>query len=189
VHGDIKWGNILLREATIPSEECSIWVERGQGGVLYEPIIIDFSSGQVISTDAKPKAVSALTIPFCAPELLDMFLAPEGKQAPVPTFASDLYSVALTLLTTAIGSDPYSVRAATDTTKATWAKCGDPVGFARGDERGLRVGRGGVVDSCLMNCFGKASKGRTDVETVLVRVEKWIEKWVQEGKGDNRWGC
>lgn len=189
VHGDIKWGNVLLREAAIPLGEHGIWAERGQGGVLYEPIIIDFSSSQVISTDTEPKAVSALTIPFCAPELLERFLDPEGRQAPVPTFTSDLYSVALTLLTAAIGSDPYSVRMATDTTKASWAKCGDPVGFARGDERGLRVGRGGVVDSCLMNCFGKTAKGRADVETVLARVEGCIEKWVQEGKEDNRWGC
>ncbi|KAF8415377.1 hypothetical protein BGX38DRAFT_1281349 [Terfezia claveryi] len=139
---------------------------------------------------AEPKAISALTIPFCAPELLEAWLAPVEAASPVPTFSSDLYSMALTLLTAAIGSDPYSVRIATDATKGMWVKCGDPVGFVRSwDERGLRVRKGEVVDTCLAECFGKTKEGRTTVETVLERVESWIELWCMEGKGDDRWGC
>ncbi|KAF8457693.1 kinase-like domain-containing protein [Terfezia claveryi] len=187
VHGDVKWGNVLLREYTLSPEEKKIWGENDEKQ-LYEPLIVDFSSSHV--EPAEPKAISALTIPFCAPELLEAWLAPVEAASPVPTFSSDLYSMALTLLTAAIGSDPYSVRIATDATKGMWVKCGDPVGFVRSwDERGLRVRKGEVVDTCLAECFGKTKEGRTTVETVLERVESWIELWCMEGKGDDRWGC
>lgn len=187
VHGDVKWGNVLLREYTLSPEEQTIWGDNKQQ-TLYEPLIVDFSSSHVEPT--VPKAISALTVAFCAPELLEAFLAPMDEVAPVPTFSSDLYSMALTLLTAAIGSDPYSTRNATDARKGMWVKCGDPVGFVRnGDERGLRVRKGEVVDTCLAGCFGKTKEGRTTVEAVLKRVEDFIELWCAEGKGDDRWGC
>lgn len=187
VHGDVKWGNVLLREYTLSPEERKIWGGNDEK-ILYEPLIVDFSSSHV--EPAEPKAISALTVAFCAPELLEAWLAPVEVAAPVPTFSSDLYSMALTLLTAAIGSDPYSIRAATDARKGMWVKCGDPVGFVRsGDERGLRVRKGEVVDICLEGCFGKTREGRATVETVLERVESYIELWRAEGKGDDRWGC
>lgn len=187
VHGDVKWGNVLLREYTLSQVEKKIW-GNNDGEKLYEPLIVDFSSSHV--EPAEPKPISALTVAFCAPELLEAWLAPVEAAAPVPSFSSDLYSMALTLLTAAIGSDPYSVRTATDARKGMWVKCGDPVGFVRsGDERGLRVRKGEVVDTCLAECFGRTKQGRTTVETVLERVEGWIELWCVEGKGDDRWGC
>lgn len=187
VHGDVKWGNVLLREYILSPEEKKIWGNNDEKK-LYEPLIVDFSSSHV--EPAEPKAISALTVAFCAPELLDAWLSPVESTAPIPTFSSDLYSMALTLLTAAIGSDPYSIRTATDARKGMWVKCGDPVGFVRsGDERGLRVRKGEVVDTCLAECFGKTKEGRTTVETVLERVEGWIELWCAEGKGDDRWGC
>ena len=191
VHGDVKWGNILLREYTIPPEEKTIWGTRKEEP-LYEPIIIDFSSSHIvdhsISTKHTAPPISALTVAFCAPELLEAFLRP--IETPVATYSSDLYSLALTLLTASIGSDPYSVRGASDARKSMWVKCGDPVGFARGDERGLRVARGGVVDSCLMGCFGKTDKGRVSVEAVWERVNGCIDRWnVEGGMMDDRWGC
>lgn len=189
VHGDVKWGNILLREYTIPPEEQHIWGSNDNKEPLYEPLIVDFSSSHV--EPSEPKAISALTVAFCAPELLEAFLSPIEKAiTPIPTFSSDLYSLALTLLTASLGSDPYSIRAATDARKSIWVKCGDPLGFVqKGDDRGLRVRKGEVVDSCLTGCFGVTAEGRVTVETVLERVEGWIEKWCLEGKGDNRWGC
>lgn len=187
VHGDVKWGNILLREYIIPIEEQSIWGDNSDEA-LYEPIIVDFSSSHI--EPSEPRAISALTVAFCAPELLEAFLSPVEEVAPMPTFSSDLYSLALTLLTTAIGSDPYSIRAASDARKGMWVKCGDPLGFVqKGDDRGLRVRKGEVVDACLAGCFGRTADGRTSVEIVLERVNERIKQWCQEGKGDNRWGC
>ncbi|KAF8471162.1 kinase-like domain-containing protein [Kalaharituber pfeilii] len=138
VHGDVKWANILLREYVISDRERGTWgiEDGGKKAPLYEPIIVDFSSSHIETPGVTQEPISAITVPFCAPELLEAFSSPAGHPVPMPTFASDLYSVAITLLTAAIGSDPYSVRGASDARKGLWVKCGDPVGFARGTRGG-----------------------------------------------------
>ncbi|KAI5788904.1 kinase-like domain-containing protein [Peziza echinospora] len=213
VHGDIKWGNILLEEVTLPFSDPSeqkIWFPPSKKPLptLYRPVIVDFSSSLVIgrpvpahpsyippnkkAQDEAEKGISALTVPFCAPELLEKFVAksPETAPPPIPTFASDLYSLALTILTAAIGSDPYTVqKGVSDARKAMYVQCGDPIGFARGDERGLRCSKGGVVEEVLEGCFGKDAVGRADVETVQGRVKEVIARWVdEEAWDDSRWG-
>lgn len=202
VHGDVKWNNILLREF-VPSgrEEDKAWATCGEK--LYEPVVVDFSSGHLALDGKIPEAMSAVTAPFCAPELLQSFLKPSNHSHitppltptatsvtqgvhPVPTFDSDLYSVALCLLAAAIGSEVYGN---TGRYAPILVQQGNPIGFVKRDGRGMRVGKGGAVAAILEGCFGTSAEERTPVETVAGRVDEWREKWLEEGKGNPRWGC
>src|SRR5690606_27909498 len=123
----------------------------------------------------------ALTTTFCAPELLTT-----ANNA--PTFSSDLFATAMTLLIAAIGSNPYgsSAHPGSEGLRLLWCKGGDPMSFARADERGLRVRRGGVVDRVLERCFGKEAR-RVGVEEVSGRVSASVEEW-GENRGKKLWG-
>lgn len=155
-------------------------------GRLWEPVLVDFSSSHVEREGEIPDAVSAVTTSFAAPELLQSFLKPVAH--PVPSFGSDLYSLALSLLAAAVGSEVY---ANAGRHVGIYVRQGNPVGWVKADERGMRVGRGGVVAEVLEGCFGKTAEGRTGVEEVGVRVEGWKRKWWAEGRvsGNARWGC
>jgi serine/threonine protein kinase len=203
VHGDVKWTNILLREF-VPSEmECDrVW--RDCSETLYEPVVVDFSSAHFILEDDPPEAVNAVTTSFCAPELLESFISrppsrndrltppatPTSPQCPtpypLPTFESDLYSVALCLLAAAVGSEVYRNAGRF---VGIYVRQGNPIGWVKSDERGLRIGRGSVVASTLEGCFGKTAEGRTTVEVLEERANDWKEKWSLEGRSNPRWGC
>lgn len=163
------------------------------------------------------EGISAVTTTYCAPELLAAFLTPPvtpTKKLPVssssplplnltssksdtltptttprplPTFSSDLYSLALTLLHIAIGSHPYD-QARMDIQKTMWARQGDPLSFARSDERIFRCQKGGIVARLIKGCFGTSSYGRTTIEQMLERVDNMGSEWrVNEEKGNRSW--
>lgn len=195
VHGDVKWSNILLREYH-PEPEDALWEEYvcTTGERLLVPVLVDFSSSHVGGEPVA--AVSAVTTAFAAPELLQSFLRgvvvaspvmlTGGGPHPVPTFASDLYSLGVSLLAAAVGSEVYCNAGRH---VGIYVRQGNPMGWVKADERGMRVGRGGVVASVLEGCFGKTAEGRVEVEEVARRVEGWKRRWWSEGRGGGRWGC
>ncbi|RPB02680.1 hypothetical protein L873DRAFT_1733030 [Choiromyces venosus 120613-1] len=208
VHGDVKWSNILIREFR-PVPGCP--EDEAWGACrtkLYEPVVVDFSSSHFHQAEGGelPEAVNAVTTSFCAPELLESFISrpstagsqitppvtPTSSKAstlaphPLPTFQSDLYSVALCLLAAAIGSEVYRNAGRF---VGIYVRQGNPVGWVRSDERGLRIGRGCVVLDVLKDCFGKVAEERVDVGVVGSKAAGWREKWLSEGQDNPRWGC
>jgi serine/threonine protein kinase len=96
IHGDIKPHNILLKP------RMSIDDSANSTEFAYEPLFADFSSSHPItpSETAPAGAQTALTPPFTAPEILTSLLS--SPDTP-PTPASDVFSLAVTLLAAATG--------------------------------------------------------------------------------------
>ncbi|KAI5841429.1 kinase-like domain-containing protein [Morchella snyderi] len=139
VHGDIKWGNVLLRAYTPGSggggdEMWDAYCGENPGAVLMEPVLCDFSSAQ-LGGEAEGEGVSAVTTGFAAPEVLRGFLMGGGAAAPALREGADVYSVGMTLLAAALGSEVYEgVRHV-----GIYAREGDPVGWVRGGDRAVRT--------------------------------------------------
>lgn len=86
VHGDIKPGNILLKPSPFGTEAFP-----------YVPLLIDFSSSQKLDDDMiTPNTLSAVTREYTAPELLSISVLRDPNS--VATIASDVFSLAVTLL-------------------------------------------------------------------------------------------
>ncbi|KAL2815475.1 kinase-like domain-containing protein [Aspergillus granulosus] len=97
IHGDIKPHNILLKP------RMSINNDTNSTEFAYEPLFADFSSAHPITSSEAASdggAQTALTPPFTAPEMLSALLS--SPDAP-PTPASDVFSLAVTLLAAATG--------------------------------------------------------------------------------------
>ncbi|KAL3463053.1 kinase-like domain-containing protein [Aspergillus heterothallicus] len=96
IHGDIKPHNVLLKPRMSIDDDAS------STEFAYEPLFADFSSAHPIkSSEAAPEgAQTALTPPFTAPEILSALLS--SPDTP-PTPASDVFSLAVTLLAAATG--------------------------------------------------------------------------------------
>ncbi|KAJ5455100.1 hypothetical protein N7475_010221 [Penicillium sp. IBT 31633x] len=135
VHGDIKPHNILLRA--------------GSGGDFpYEPLFIDFSATVEMQTDegsgldTTRASMSSFTPPFTAPEMLASLMS--GEMA--PTAASDVFSLAATLLAAATG-DLLLYPNMNHRLRLEMARAGHQiVDFARSGMSGSRVPRGGFVE-------------------------------------------
>jgi len=90
VHGDLKPGNILLKPS-INSDSFP-----------YQPLLIDFSSSQNRATEAIARnTLSAITLEYTAPELLSVKVLNDPTSS--ATTASDVFSMAVTLLAAATG--------------------------------------------------------------------------------------
>ncbi|KAF3918798.1 hypothetical protein AA313_de0203691 [Arthrobotrys entomopaga] len=214
IHGDVKPQNILTKKWN--GEKSYDWISPDEAVSLIEPVVSDFSSAYLLDSTGhisdEEEAITAVTTIYCAPELLAAFLTPpttptkqytnlaatssgnvtlaqppakKSEPRPLPTFSSDQYGLSMTLLQTAIGSHPYSA-AKMDIQRNMWVRQGDPMGFARADEKGYRCRVGGAVDRLLRGCFGKTAEGRSGVEELGERIQVLCREW-RERNGEEAW--
>ncbi|KAL2705326.1 hypothetical protein AAEP93_000576 [Penicillium crustosum] len=141
VHGDIKPHNILLRP--IDTDDCTDDV-----AFPYEPLFADFSATVDIPehedapVDTTRASMSSFTPPFTAPEMLASLTSTEIA----PTPASDVFSLAATLLAAATG-DLLLYPNMNHRLRLEMARAGHQiVDFARSGMSGSRVPKNGFVE-------------------------------------------
>lgn len=145
VHGDIKPHNILLQPGPGPTTN-------NEEKFPYDPLLADFSSAHnhpptPSSSSGMNASLTALTPPFAAPELL----VPSALKSPDihPTPASDVFSLAVTLLAAATG-DLLLYPGSSHMQRLAMAREGHRViEFARSGMNGMRVPRNGVVEGVV----------------------------------------
>ncbi|KAL4926931.1 protein kinase domain-containing protein [Aspergillus undulatus] len=159
VHGDIKPHNILLRPCT------SLGSDIDSMRFPYEPLLADFSSAHSINTsesgsenETPSTALSAVTPPFTAPELLRALSSPDPI---TPAPASDVFSLAVTLLAAATG-DLLIYSGFSAAQRLMVAKDGHMViDFARSSgSNGTRVPKGGLVEGLVKPAIAKDPAAR-----------------------------
>ncbi|KAA8645974.1 hypothetical protein EYZ11_004015 [Aspergillus tanneri] len=167
IHGDIKPHNILLKPK--PST-CS---ESADDFFPFDPLFADFSSAHSVAGTSlfteKQKhtgtALTALTPPFAAPELLCISSLTSAEAAPTP--ASDVFSLAVTLLAAATG-DLLLYPGTSHMQRLAMAREGHRViEFARSGPNGARVPRNGVVERILLPAITKEPTER-------IQPEEWL---------------
>ncbi|KAL4921787.1 kinase-like domain-containing protein [Aspergillus aurantiobrunneus] len=147
VHGDIKPHNILLQP------RMSLNNDIDSTEFPYHPLLADFSSSYSISASEKPTgtSLSAVTPPFTAPELLRALTSPDIIPAP----ASDVFSLAVTLLAAATG-DLLIYSGFNAGQRLMRAKDGHLViDFARSGGNGTRVPKNGSVEQIVKPAIAK----------------------------------
>ncbi|EKV19243.1 Serine/threonine-protein kinase, Ulk1/Ulk2 [Penicillium digitatum] len=150
VHGDIKPHNILLRP--IDTDDYSDAL-----GFPYEPLFADFSATVDIPMDAHASvdttraSMSSFTPPFTAPEMLASLTSIE--MAPTP--ASDVFSLAATLLAAATG-DLLLYSNMNHRLRLEMARAGHQIiDFARSGMSGSRVPKNGFVERIVKPAVSK----------------------------------
>lgn len=152
VHGDIKPGNIVLRStACTTSEEFPL-----------DPLFIDFSSSQQLDTaEITENTLSAVTTVYTAPELLTSAVMSNPKSC--ATTASDVFSLAVTLLVAATG-DVSVYPGCQQSQKLMYATQGN---FVLNNIQAFsnRAPRHGVVSRALERAVLKKDSGRIHTKT------------------------
>ncbi|KAE8350441.1 kinase-like domain-containing protein [Aspergillus coremiiformis] len=162
VHGDIKPHNILLK-----SRPTKNGVESP-----FEPLFVDFSSahdiiGASLSAEKETGAsLMALTPPFAAPELLSVTSLTTPGTSPAP--ASDVFSLAVTLLAAATG-DLLLYPGTSNMQRLAMAREGHRViDFVRSGPNGSRVPRNGLVEQTIRPAVLKDPAQR-------IQPNEWVE--------------
>lgn len=168
VHGDVKPANILLS----PDSDSKLG---------YRPLYCDFSSSRIISPSSPAALVhlptDAITPAYTAPELLAGYgKADAAASTSVATFATDVFSLGVTLIAVAIGESPYE-SARGEMQKLAMARQGTPLEFARGTEQATRVMKGRGVEEWVEGAVRK--EGRWTVE-------EWVKVLEGGGKGGEK---
>jgi serine/threonine protein kinase len=159
VHGDIKPGNILLSPDLHAGPDFP-----------FTPLYADFSSSQLLSASTiTPNTLSAVTREYTAPELLSSKILNDPNS--VATTASDVFSLAVTLLVAATGElmvYPGSMWQRQAMATQGW----EVLNHVRNGGQGHRVPRHGVVDRVLERAVLKAGMGRIDAMSWATLVEQ-----------------
>lgn len=157
LHGDIKPHNLLLRPIAADKPGTK------EDAFPYEPLFADFSSAldisdATLSQDASLTSMSAFTPPFTAPELLSLASLEAGDVAPTP--ASDVYSLAATLLAAATG-DLLLYPGSSNMQRLAMAREGHRIlEFVRCGANGSRVPRNGLVEKLVQPAVAKEPSKR-----------------------------
>ncbi|EEP82775.1 predicted protein [Uncinocarpus reesii 1704] len=161
VHGDVKPQNILLREQDSKREDT----------FPFDLLYVDFTSSDDLSSSAAcPKdhglALSALTPPFAAPELLTISALKSSTLA--PSKASDVFSLAVTLLT-AVTGDLQLYPGAGSMQCLAMSRDGHRVlDFVRSGVNCSRVPRKGTVERILSPAIVKDPNNCSDDSTLTM---------------------
>lgn len=152
IHGDIKPHNILLQPQPNNLEATS-------DKFPYDPLFADFSSAHNIAEPSLSAekhtgtSLTALTPPFAAPELLSVSSLTSPDSA--PTAASDVFSLAVTLLAAATG-DLLLYPGTSNMQRLAMAREGHQViDFARSGPNGARIPRNGIVEQIIKPAITK----------------------------------
>ena len=158
VHGDIKPGNILLSQ-----------VRGFSNDITFEPVFADFSSSQRLDHEqTTPNTLSAVTREYTAPELLSSKVLRDPEST--ATTASDVFSMALTLLVAATGQ--LLVYSGSVFQRQAMATQGWMVlSHVRNGDGGTRVPRCGIVERVLERAVLKADMGRVTAQQWLGLIE------------------
>jgi len=159
VHGDIKPGNILL----VPKLHS-------ESDFAFTPLLADFSSSQLLSSSIiSPNTLSAVTREYTAPELLSYQVLSNPNS--VATTASDVFSLAVTLLVAATGElmvYPGSVFQRQAMATQGW----NVINCVRNGDQGSRVPMHGLVDRVLERAVLKVGMGRVDATSWCRLIEE-----------------
>jgi serine/threonine protein kinase len=188
VHGDVTWNNVIMREDG-KGDTRNDSEDSDKSGPTLTPVIIDFSSAHLSVPGYRPPAISATTTNFVAPEVLEAHLRDpitpplspadattkhgQNHEAwPIPTFASDLYGLGMTLLSAAIGGEVYGNLGRY---AAIYVRQGAPLDWVRNGDMAAAVGVRGTVTKTLRGCFGSKAEGRMEVEGLKTLVREMME--------------
>ncbi|KAJ5161125.1 hypothetical protein N7492_006517 [Penicillium capsulatum] len=164
IHGDIKPHNLLLRPIATDEIDAD-----HPHAFPYEPLLADFSSAvdrpsdPSLTVDASCSSMSAFTPPFTAPELLASLTS--GDVTPTP--ASDIFSLAATLLAAATG-DLLLYPGSSNMQRLAMAREGHRIiEFTRAGNNGCRVPRNGFVEKLISPAVAKDPVQR-------IHVNEWV---------------
>ncbi|KAK5790430.1 hypothetical protein VI817_007717 [Penicillium citrinum] len=167
MHGDVKPHSILLQP--IETDNASSHPFR------YEPLLADFSAAMTISSSTEnekesEKVLSSFTAPFSAPEVLKALRPGSGN--PPPTPASDIFSMAATLLAAATG-DVLLYPGCDFRRRNLMAGEGHQiVDFIRSFGNGARVPRNGFVERLVKPAVVKDPERRISAVDWMVLAEE-----------------
>lgn len=170
VHGDVKPHNILLRPCSTLGAELDKFP--------FEPLFADFSSAHDLACPStthenRGTSMAAMTPPFTAPEFL--VLSSLSCFEAVPTTASDVFSMAITLLAAATG-DLLLYPGSNKMQRLAMAREGHiALEFVRSSGNGCRVPRNGLVEQAIKPAIVKDPNQRILADAWLPLVESLLD--------------
>lgn len=167
LHGDIKPHNILLNSLNSSPEQTGITIDISSTDTLFA----DFSSsceipGQSTTSDSPVTSISALTPPYAAPEFLSV--SSLKSSGAVPSTASDVFSLAVTLVAAATGNLLLYPGTNSMQRLALSQEGHRVLDHVRSSTNGVRVPRNGVVDRVLKPAVSKVPEER-------ITPDEWLE--------------